>query len=212
MKKIISLLLVLAMMLCLVACGGKDKTPDTNEGEQQGTTETKVTYTVRVIDESGNAVDGVKITITPKGGTAVPFPTKDGVVEYKTAKEITAAVTELPDGYEYDNLNKALSFDENGMAIVVIAKKQSASDKFFVITVVDQNGDPVVGASVTMCDTSNLCKPATKTGEDGTASYAFSEGEYKARIISLPEGYTVENIEEYRYFEDGKVSFTVTKN
>ena len=50
MKKILSLILVLVMMLSIVACGGKDKTPDTNDDQQQGTTDTKVTYVVTVVD------------------------------------------------------------------------------------------------------------------------------------------------------------------
>ena len=117
MKKILVLLLALVMMFSIVACK-KDDQPD--PGTDEKPQDEKVTYTVRAIDEEGNAVDGVVVTFTPKGGTPIPMPTKDGVITYKTAKELTATITAVPSGYEYDKLDVAQSFDENAMLTVVI--------------------------------------------------------------------------------------------
>jgi hypothetical protein len=210
MKKIIAMLLVLAMTLCLFACNNDKKNPDNTENGGE-TVDEKVLYTVRVMDDKGNPVDDVVVNITPKGSSPTPFPSKDGKVEYKTAKEITATVTTLPAGYEYDKLNQAQSFDENGMLTVVL-KAKSKDENAFVITVVDQNGDAVVGASVAMCDVTDSCRMPVVTGNDGSASYPLEDGEFKAKIISLPEGYSVDSLETYYYFVDGKVTITVTKN
>ena len=85
MKKILSLILVLVLMLSIVACGDKNKTPDNNNDEQQGTTDTKVSYVVTVVDTDGNAVEGAVVSFTTKGGSPIPFPTdSEGKASYKT--------------------------------------------------------------------------------------------------------------------------------
>lgn len=209
MKKIISVMLVLAMMLCLFACNNDKKNPEKNDPPAK---DEKTTYTVRVIDDKGNPVAGVRVTFCPKGSTEVPWPTDaEGKAEYKSSKEMTVKLTEAPAGFEYDKINFAQSFDENNMLTIVLSAKAEEEGPVFLITVVDQNGDPVVGASVAMCDMLDSCRTPVTTDSEGNATYPLEDGEFKAKIISLPEGYEAENLGEYEYFVDGKVTFTVTK-
>ena len=213
MKKIIALILAVAMLLsmslCLVSCNddttGDDKDDDTPQ------TETKVTYTVTVLDGDGNPVRNVELTFSPKGATAIPFKTDlEGKASYKTAKELSVSVTSVPAGYTYDNVGKALSFGDDGNLTIIVNKLAP-----LVILVVDQNGDPVVGAKVQMCDTTGSCRIPVTTDAEGKGTYNYENGEFKAQISNglagLPEGYTMDNPEEYVYFVDGVATITVTK-
>ena len=210
MKKILSLILVLVMMLSIVACGGKDKTPDTNDGEQQSTTDTKVTYVVTVVDTDGKAVEGAVVSFTTKGGSPIPFPTdSEGKASYKTAKELTAAVTAVPSGYEYAKLNQKIDFDKDGKATITLTKK--AEEAPYVIKVVDQSGNAVEGVIVQMCDDAGLCLIPTATNEEGIANYKYQEGNFHVLINTLVDGYTVDDMSEYHYFTGREVTITITK-
>ena len=210
MKKILSLILVLVMMLSIVACGGKDKTPDTNDDQQQGTTDTKVTYVVTVVDTDGNAVEGAVVSFTTKGGSPIPFPTdSEGKASYKTAKELTAAVTAVPSGYEYAKINQKIDFDKDGKATITLTKK--AEEAPYVIKVVDQNGNAVEGVIVQMCDDAGLCLIPTATNEEGIATYKYQEGNFHVLINTLVDGYTVDDMSVYYYFTGREVTITITK-
>ena len=211
MKKILSLILVLVMMLSIVACGGKDKKPDNNNDEQQGTTDTKVSYVVTVVDTDGNAVEGAVVSFTTKGGSPIPFPTdSEGKASYKTAKEITAAVTAVPSGYEYAKLNQNIDFDQDGKATITLTKK--AEEAPYVIKVVDQDGNPVAGVKVQMCDDSGLCLIPTATNDEGIATYKYQEGNFHVLLNTLVDGYTVDDMSTYYYFEGREVTIEITKN
>ena len=210
MKKILSLILVLVMMLSIVACGGKDNKPNTNDGEQQGTTDTKVTYVVTVVDEGGKAVEGAVVSFTTKGGSPIPFPTdSEGKASYKTAKELTAAVTAVPSGYEYAKLNQKIDFDKDGKATITLTKK--AEEAPYVIKVVDQNGNAVEGVIVQMCDDAGLCLIPTATNEEGIATYKYQEGNFHVLLNTLVDGYTVDDMSVYYYFTGREVTITITK-
>ena len=210
MKKILSLILVLVMMLSIVACGGKDKTPDTNDDQQQGAPDTKVTYVVTVVDTDGKAVEGAVVSFTTKGGSPIPFPTdSEGKASYKTAKELTAAVTAVPSGYEYAKLNQKIEFDKDGKATITLTKK--AEEAPYVIKVVDQNGNAVEGVKVQMCDDAGLCLIPTATNEEGIATYKYQEGNFHVLINTLVDGYTVDDMSVYYYFTGREVTITITK-
>lgn len=205
MKKIISIMLVLAMMLCLFACNNDKKQPEENDPPAK---DEKTTYTVTVLDEEGNPVPGAKVTFCPEGGTEMPWPTDiEGKAEYKSAKEMTAKLTELLAGYEYDKMNVAQSFDENGNLTITVKKLAP-----FVIKVVDQDGNALAGVKVQMCDAGGSCRIPVTTGADGTASYPFENGDFHAQLTTLPEGYSVDDIGAYYDFVDGVATITLTKN
>ena len=215
-KKILSTILVLSMILALCAslfsCNNKDKgndnvTEQENQGNNDTTTPEKVNYTVTVVDEEGTPIKGVGITFTPKSGTAVPFPTDaDGKSSYKTDKEITVTVTSIPEGYAYDKLNVAQKFDGNSMTITLTILAP------YVIRVVDQDGNPVAGVQVQMCDEGGSCRIPVRTDVNGQAEYPFEDGVFHAQLTSVPEGYSVEDEGAYYNFVDGVATITLTKN
>lgn len=112
-KNILMLILALCMIFSLCACGNTsgntDETPapNTQEETQESTKadDGKVTYTVTVVDESGNPVAGVMVQACNDNG-CVPFMTPtdaNGV----TTWELVDADYEIkfmskPDGYADD--------------------------------------------------------------------------------------------------------------
>lgn len=134
MKKLIAIVLMLAMALSLAACGG-ETAPETE---------------------------------APAAETEAPVVTTEAPV----------AQTEAP-------------VEEEG----------------YVVTVVDEAGNPIAGAMVQLCK--DTCFPGV-TGADGTARFALDEDSYKVSFLALPAGYTyVDDVQEF-YFEDGSMELTIT--
>ena len=210
MKKLICLLLAVVMLttlsVSLFSC-----TPEENQGgNEEENKETKTTYTVTVTDKDGNPIKGAVVTFSPKGSTPVPFPTDaEGKATYKTAKEMTAAITSVPAGYEYANLGKTQNFDKDGNLTVQISKVEVSL--YFIIKVVDEQGNPIAGVRVQMCDEADSCRKPVTTGADGTAGYAYEAGNFHAQLTDLPEGYTVDDVYAYYNFDNGVATIVLTK-
>lgn len=82
----------------------------------------------------------------------------------------------------------------------------------FVVTVVDQNGDPVPNVMVQLCK--DVCFPC-KADENGVATFnaEITDG-YKISLFVCPEGYETEYVgANYIYLEDGitEYTFEITK-
>lgn len=77
----------------------------------------------------------------------------------------------------------------------------------YIVTVVDEAGNPIAGAMVQLCK--DTCFPGV-TGADGVAKFVLAEDEYKVSFLALPAGYTyVDDTQEF-YFEDGSMELTIT--
>ncbi len=82
------------------------------------------------------------------------------------------------------------------------------SDKIeYVITVKDNEGDPVAGAMVQICK--DTCLPGT-TDANGVAKFTVEETGHKVSFLTLPSGYAYvdEAVTEW-YFEDGSYEMTI---
>jgi len=203
MKKILSIILAAIMLVTmsfsLVACGGEE------QGNQPAS-DGKVTYTVTVVDENGKPMKGAEITFSPAGSMDIPFETEDnGTVSYKTAKALTAKLTGIPSGYKSAQLNKDIIFDDNGNATIVLSKMPP-----YVVKVVDQDGNPVAGVKVQMCDKYCVSFNAP-TDANGQTSTDYREGNFRAQILELPEGYTVDDLDDYYEFTGNEVIIEVEK-
>ncbi len=82
----------------------------------------------------------------------------------------------------------------------------------YTVTVKDQNGDPVVGAAVQMCDDKG-CKMPAPTNENGVVTFTYDPSNYHITIVECPAGYTVDTTQEF-HFPEGSTELTVeiTKN
>lgn len=76
----------------------------------------------------------------------------------------------------------------------------------YKVTVVDEGGNPVVGAMVQLCKDS--CVPNV-TDDTGTATFTLAEDDYKASMLAMPAGYEYAGEEDAFYFEDGSYELTI---
>ncbi len=78
----------------------------------------------------------------------------------------------------------------------------------YKVTVVDEGGNPIVGAMVQICK--DACLPAV-TNDSGVAEYTVADTDgYKVSFLSLPAGYTYTTDETEFYFEEGSKELTIT--
>lgn len=114
-KQVLAALLALCMVFCFCACGGNEdgnttttSTTESNQTEDNQTendtaVENQAAFTVKVVDEAGNAVSGVMVQVCKE--SCVPAVTDaEGVATFNV--EITDGyklqVARCPEGYEYD--------------------------------------------------------------------------------------------------------------
>ena len=70
---------------------------------------------------------------------------------------------------------------------------------------------PVAGVIVQMCEESGSCRMPTTTDENGEARYTFEEGNFKAQLSEIPDGYTVDDAEAKYAFVDGVATIKLNK-
>ncbi len=76
----------------------------------------------------------------------------------------------------------------------------------YVITVVDENGDPIPGAMVQLCK--DACIPGV-ANEQGVVNITVPEDDYKVSMLSMPDGYTYSTEAQEFYFESGSLEMTI---
>ncbi len=197
---------------------GDGGTGDVGDNSGDKDENTKIAYTVTVVDQNGDPVSGAVIYFYPQGGVDFPMGTKDnGTVSYTTDKQVKFSVYSLPDNYEYDDMSIKQSFGNDGKITVTVTRNEpEITGVSYTVRVVDQNDNPVVGASVQMCSDKG-CIPLELTDENGESVKIIDADNFKAQIQSLPEGYTDSTGGEYQEFSgDAENGFTViikvTKN
>ena len=77
----------------------------------------------------------------------------------------------------------------------------------YTVTVKDQNGNPVEGAAVQMCDDKG-CKMPAATNAEGVVTFTYDPSNYHITIVECPEGYTCDP-EQAFYFEGEATELTV---
>ena len=77
----------------------------------------------------------------------------------------------------------------------------------YKVIVVDEAGNPMVGAMVQICE-GTACNPGV-TNAEGVALIRAVEGNYEAKMLSMPEGYTYATEEEVFPFADGALEVTI---
>ena len=126
----------------LCACGeeeAKETTKSTSENNtsekettenttQETTTEEaddKVTYTIKVVDEDGNAIAGAMVQLCKD--SCVPGKTDDnGVAEFKLAEDdYKASLMAMPEGYEYSGEEEAFYYEDGATELTITLKKKS---------------------------------------------------------------------------------------
>ena len=126
----------------------------------------------------------VMLSLCACGGATAPAETKP------VETEAPVVVTEAPAVQEQE---VAVEENENGMVQ-------------YTVTVLDEEGNPIVGAMVQLCKDS--CVPAI-TDAAGVATFTLPEDDYKASMLSMPAGFEYAGEEDTFYFE-GAFELTIT--
>lgn len=200
-KKILSLILACCMLmavLSLTACGGNDDNKDNennNEGGENNTTDK--TYSVTVLDEDNNPVEGVKLVITD--GTN--FPTAKTDASGKASAQlsegtISVMITTVPDGYLKPEKVSGVYhgvFASGSTELTITLEKDVVIDTKveYTVKVVDKSGYPVVGMKVQVCPGGVCLSDDLFTDENGEIKVMITPGqEVKIQLIEL-DGYTL---------------------
>ena len=204
LRKILSILLILALSVCTLALftSCSDGNTETPGPEQNG--DEKTTYTVTVKDKSGNAISGAKVqllleNVAPMGSTVTTGADGKAVFKLKTAGQYYAKVTEAPADYVLNTTNVKLV---NDAATVVL--ENAVPNPVYTVYVKDASGNPIAGAAVQICSLSGACQLPKLTDAEGKIESSLIEDSYKAIVISAPDAYEVSA--DYSYIDN----YTVT--
>jgi len=148
--------------------------------------------TVTVIDPDGNPVPDVNVTVTDSEGNEHTGVTgEDGTVVFPDfpAGEYTV-VASHPDRPYSGTTAGDMPSDAPGEAEVRLRPSTEPPSGDLTVTVVDEDGEPVEGANVTVTD-SEGDEHTGVTGEDGTVVFPdFPAGEYEVVVThpNFPDG------------------------
>ena len=94
---------------------------------------------------------------------------------------------------------------------LLVRKDGAASNAVYTVKVVDQNGDPVKGATVAFC-TDAVCRNSSRTDSGGVTSMALEPGKYHINVIDAPDGYACPDEAGISIGpEAGETTLTITK-
>lgn len=137
------------------------------------------TYTVRVIDEAGNPMAGVLITIGNTFGTT----DEDGVFSISLEKAQYSAVIGAPEGYYAEEIS--VPFPEGGNTLGITLKEGTGEPEgvAYTVMVVDANGAGLTDILVTFLQDGS---PVTMVPVDstGTAVASLLPGDYTVSLTS----------------------------
>lgn len=132
-KRILAILLTMVLVLGLCACGGGEDTPGNTDGSTEasstGNTETsetvddgKVTYTVKVVDESGSPISGAMVQLCKD--TCLPGATgENGIAEFKVVEDdYKVSFMMLPSGYTYSTDATEFYFEAGSYELTITLK------------------------------------------------------------------------------------------
>ena len=77
----------------------------------------------------------------------------------------------------------------------------------YKVIVVDESGAPIAGAMVQICE-GTACNPGV-TNAEGVAEIRAAEGNYEAKMLSMPAGYTYATEQEVFAYESGALEVTI---
>lgn len=212
--KIFSLILVLIMafstVLVLSSCSNDEPPENPKNPEENGD---KTTYTISVVDKAGAPVKDA-VCYVSIDGVAKEEKTTDsnGKAEWElvAGKVATVTLKSVPAQYNKGGANATtdILLSSGATSYTFEVTKLLA----FTLRLVDTDGNAVVGANVQICyGESGTCYKPANTDEYGEYTvYLSTDLLVKAKINSVPAGYTNPTGDEYTYFESGSFELEIT--
>lgn len=229
MKKLLVLLLALSLlvssMFVLASCNDngdknneqENNNTDNNNNENNGgnTDNTddnsgKIDYTVKVVDQDGNGVPGIPVTlgVGPKNKYDLVTDT-NGVATHKMAETTLPMYAELgilPEGY-----GEADAIDVNFAAGAKTATLEVVKQVAYKVTFVNSDGNGVAGVLAQVC-VGDTCMSGKTTGETGVLIFYVAPGSENVsmQINTIPTDYSQSLAQTKQYYEDGSFEITIT--
>lgn len=89
------------------------------------------------------------------------------------------------------------------------ATVEQNTNPVYTVKIVDEAGNPVVGAMVQICQ-GETCMPGPLSGADGTVTFQVAEADYKVSFLGgLPAGYEYTTEETEFYFDGYEVTIVL---
>lgn len=88
-----------------------------------------------------------------------------------------------------------------------IQETQDDGKNTYLVRVVDEEGNPIAGAMVQICE-GTACNPGV-TNAEGIAEIRAAEGNYEAKMLSMPEGYIYSTEQEVFPYAAGELEVTI---
>ena len=141
MKRLITLLLVLTLALCLVACGEDATTPATTTKQPEPTTtvaptttpptsvdDTVYNYKIRVVDQDGNPIEGAYVIFCLEQCNFYQTNAEGwALINVEITDGYQAHIMSLPAGYEgYTFSEEYTNFEPGQTEMVLVATKPAA--------------------------------------------------------------------------------------
>ena len=223
MKKLLILLLSLSLLVtaafALSSCGKDDADTGTTDGDNNdntndttdggNTSDEKVDYTVKVVDQNGDAVPGVPVTLEIGPATKVELTTNTSGVATHNMKEtslpIYAVLGTLPEGYGDGDVIE-VQFAAGAKTATLEVIKQVA----YKVSFVDSDGVGVAGVLAQVC-VGDSCLTGKTTGETGVLIFYVNPDSENVsmQINTIPEAYAQTLKGTKQYYESGSFEITV---
>ncbi len=184
-KHILALALVLVMAVSLVACTGntdastnsQDSKPSTpasssTQSSSSSVQKTEPTLKVKVVDEKGNIVVGVGVQLCKADGTCtIMYTDEEGFAGFtmEAAGAYGGYTVNIASLADYTVVSSEKEPLQNGQETYELVLKVT-----YRIKVVDAQGNPVAGETVTLVNQDNFAATAGVTNADGYVEF-FNE-------------------------------------
>ena len=181
------LIAVLCLLLCVVTifCACKPEDPEPTPTPDSGNTNTNPTYTVTVVDENNQPIEGATVLFymgnTPKANGTT---NASGICSQQLPASLYTVKVAKND---YTTEKELYHFATDATTMTVQMEKKPSTT--YVVTVLDENGNPVEGAPVQLCD-GEICRPAQYSNANGVATITVDDNRpYTVSIDLTASGY-----------------------
>ena len=207
-KRIITLLLAVCMIVsvfALTSCGGGDNgnSGNNNSGNTNGGnsgSSNKKTYIVTIVDGDNNPVEDAKVIFTDGTNFTPPVETDaNGKASAELGEgTICVMLSKIPDGYEKpEKISAPYAGSYHGIFasgsnnLTIELEKKASGKVEYTITILDNNGNAVVGMEVQLCPGGVCLAQNYFTNEDGEITVEIAPGEEVHIKLHNLAGYTL---------------------
>ncbi|MBQ6562388.1 MAG: hypothetical protein IJL88_00650 [Clostridia bacterium] len=189
MKKIVVLILTITLLLAGAGI------PETGTQAWAEEAEQRTDYLIRVVDQYGLPVPGAFVNICTDTTCMPSLTDENGEILFDgEPMAYHLQVLKVPEGFSCDPAEESWTEAEYSEAVITVAR-EIGSDAVYVLTVEDQNGDPVEDVEVNIC-TTTFCE-TRKSNAEGKIVYIVEPAIYIMKIASVPEGCRFDSNKEY---------------